>query len=115
MTVDLLFFLAIGAIGWGLSLATYGPVARRYAWPRGSLHAERPAVPVLLGVASLLAGLLYVGQRVDPMQGSIAVVCGVCLAVFWTGFLRVGSQASLVLAPAAAVLLILAWIGSIGG
>jgi hypothetical protein len=30
--------------------------------------------------------------------------------VFWTGFLRVGSQLSLLLAPLASILLILGWL-----
>ena len=38
------------------------------------------------------------------------VVIGYLLAVFWTGFLRVGSQISFFLAPLAAVLLIAGWL-----
>jgi len=34
---------------------------------------------------------------------------GVLLAIFWTGFLRVGSQVSLFLAPVAMALLLIAW------
>ena len=35
---------------------------------------------------------------------------GLLWAFFWTGFMRVGSQASLFLAPIATVVLVLAWI-----
>mgnify|MGYP001033204622 CR=1 FL=1 len=41
--------------------------------------------------------------------GAIAVLLGVLLAIFWTGFLRVGSQISLFLAPVAMTLLLVAW------
>ncbi len=37
------------------------------------------------------------------------VLFGLLLAVFWTGFLRVGSQISLFLAPVALIFLLLAW------
>jgi hypothetical protein len=34
---------------------------------------------------------------------------GVALAVFWSGFLRVGAQSALLLAPMAAAPLLIAW------
>ena len=61
--------------------------------------------------------LLPVWKRIVVMFGGpfmnllIAVVLfGVLLAIFWTGFLRVGSQISLFLAPVATVLLIAGWL-----
>jgi len=45
-----------------------------------------------------------------PTGGMIIVVSGLLLAVFWTGFLRVGSQISLFLAPLAAVVLLFGWM-----
>ena len=38
------------------------------------------------------------------------VLFGILLAIFWTGFLRVGSQISLLLAPVAMVLLVVGWL-----
>ncbi len=37
--VDHLFLLAVGALGWGLSLATYRLIARRNGWPLGAVQA----------------------------------------------------------------------------
>jgi hypothetical protein len=34
---------------------------------------------------------------------------GLALAVFWSGFLRVGAQSALLLAPLAAAALLIAW------
>lgn len=53
--VDNLFLLAVAALGWGLSLATYRLFARSRGWPMGALQADLPFVPVLIG----LAGLFY--------------------------------------------------------
>jgi hypothetical protein len=108
--IDNLLLLAIGAFGWGLSLATYRVFARREEWPMGALHADLPAVPVVIGLFALLAAIGFAAARGSETGGLVIVVSGVLLAVFWTGFLRVGSQISLLLAPAAAVLLILGWL-----
>jgi hypothetical protein len=40
----------------------------------------------------------------------VIILFGILLAIFWTGFLRVGSQVSLFLAPVATVLLITGWL-----
>jgi hypothetical protein len=106
-----LFLLAIGAFGWGLSLATYKAVAARNAWPVGALHVDAPVVPILLGSLSLLTAVWFAADRGAALGGWVIVVCGLVLAVFWTGFLRVGSQVSLFLAPAAAALLVVGWLG----
>lgn len=108
--VDNLLLLAIGAVGWGLSLATYRLFARRVSWPMGALHVDLPAVPVVIGLFALLAGIGFAAARGSETGGVVIVVSGLLLAVFWTGFLRVGSQVSLLLAPAAAMLLILGWL-----
>lgn len=108
--IDNLFLLAIAAFGWGLSLATYRLFARRSGWPMGSLQADLPLVPILLGIAALVAAIGYAADRGAEYGGWVIVVCGVLLAVFWTGFLRVGSQISLLLAPWAGFLLLLGWL-----
>jgi hypothetical protein len=111
---DLGLFCAIAALGWGLSLATYRLIAHRYEWPMGSWHANIPIIPVLLGlIPAALAGLyamnrLYNGAVVDALA---IPALGLIGAILWTGVLRVASQVSLFLAPAAAGLLFLTWIG----
>lgn len=108
--IDTLFLLAVGAFGWGLSLATYRMFARRNGWPMGSLQSDLPAVPVILGIISLLAGLLFAAARGPELGGWVILLFGLLLAVFWTGFLRVGSQVSLFLAPIATALLLVGWL-----
>lgn len=107
--IDAMFLLAVGAFGWGLSLATYRMFARGNSWPMGSLQADLPAVPVLLGIVSFLTGLLFAAARGPELGGWVIVMFGVLLAIFWTGFLRVGSQVSLFLAPIATALLLVGW------
>ena len=109
MMVNNLFLLAIAALGWGLSLATYRFFARRYNWPMGALQADLPFIPILIGSVSFLCGLAFAYRIGEDLGGWIIVGCGLLLAIFWTGFLRVGSQISLFLAPAAAFMLIIGW------
>jgi hypothetical protein len=110
--IDNLFLLAVAAFGWGLSLATYGLFARRHAWPMGALQIDFPAVPVLLGLFSILIAIWFATTRGVDAGGWVIVLFGILLAIFWTGFLRVGSQISLFLAPVATVLLITGWLSS---
>jgi hypothetical protein len=53
--------------------------------------------------------LWFAFARGADYGGWVIVLFGILLAVFWTGFLRVGSQISLFLAPIATVLLITGW------
>jgi hypothetical protein len=80
----------------------------------GELHAEKPLVPVLLGVFALAIAFLFAAFRSAndalEMSGWWILPVGLVWAFFWTGFMRVGSQASLFLAPIATVVLVLAWI-----
>jgi hypothetical protein len=108
MAVDLLFFLAVGAIGWGLSLATYRELAHHNGWPLGEAQSVAPITMSIIGLASITPGLILAMAR-GPLHGGVVIVLfGVALAVFWSGFLRVGAQSALLLAPAAAALLLLA-------
>jgi len=108
--VDNLFLLAVAAFGWGLSLCTYRLFARRNNWPMGALHADLPIIPILLGLAALIAGLTFAAARGPDSGGWVIIGCGLLLALFWTGFLRVGSQISLFLAPLAGILLVVGWL-----
>lgn len=105
-----LFLLAIGAIGWGLSLSTYRMFARHYSWPMGSLHAEVPAIPILLGILAFLAGVLYAAALGEETGGWAIIGCGLLLAAFWIWFLRVGSQVSIFLAPIVTAFLVFGWL-----
>ena len=108
--VDLQFFLAVGAIGWGLSLATYRPLALRAGWPLGTAQASLPAVTLALALVCIGTGLALAISRGTPGGGFVIAVFGAALAVFWSGFLRVGAQTSLLLAPLAALALGALWV-----
>lgn len=106
--VDHLFLLAVGAIGWGLSLATYRLIAERNGWPLGAVQAGAPAVPVAIGLIALSVGVAFAASRGPTHGGLVIVLFGVALSVFWSGFLRVGAQSALLLAPLAAIVLLIA-------
>ena len=115
--LDLAFYLAIATLGWGLSLMSYRWVAGRYDWPMGTWHRNRPALPILIGLLAVGAAILFTvarGYSNVPASGLNAWVIagfGALLGLVWTSVLRVASQASLILAPAAAGLLMVWWIG----
>ena len=108
--VDNLFLLAIAALGWGLSLATYRLFARSRGWPMGALQTDAPFIPVLIGLAGLFAGLTFATARGADDGGWVIIAFGLLFAALWTGFLRVASQLSLILAPIATFLLLLGWL-----
>ncbi|MFT3731508.1 MAG: hypothetical protein QM780_08820 [Hyphomicrobium sp.] len=108
--VDNLFLLAVAALGWGLSLATYRLFARTRGWPMGALQADLPIVPVAIGLVGLFSALLFATARGADDGGWVIIVLGLLLAAIWTGFLRVGSQIALFLAPFATFLLLLGWL-----
>lgn len=110
LVIDNLFLLAVMALGWGLSLATYRLFARSNGWPMGALHADFPIIPVLIGLAGLAAGLLFATARGVDDGGWFIIAFGVLLAAIWTGFLRVGSQIGLFLVPVVTFLLLLGWL-----
>ena len=108
--VDNLFLLAVAALGWGLSLATYRLFARSRGWPMGALQADLPFIPVLVGLLGLVSGLLFATARGADDGGWVIIAFGIVFAALWTGFLRVGSQIALFLAPIATFLLLLGWL-----
>jgi hypothetical protein len=110
--VDHLFFLAVGAIGWGLSLATYRPVAQLNGWPLGSAQTALPAMTTVFGVVSAAVGLVFAAALGPQQGGLIILIFGVGLALFWSGFLRVGAQSALLLAPLSAGALVIVWASS---
>lgn len=113
--VDHLFLLAVAALGWGLSLATYRVLAQYFGWPMGALQANLPLIPILLGVASLGAGIALAAARGAMQGGWVIILFGLALGLFWTGFLRVGAQTALLLAPMAATALLIGWLAAPAG
>ena len=112
--IDLGFVLAVIAFGSGLSLATYRIVAARWGWPMGAWHRKRPILPVLVGAACMLLAGAYAfarGYGGYVLSASLIPAFGAAWAAFWTGFLRVGAQSALLLAPLLALLLIVWWLG----
>src|SRR5689334_11340164 len=95
--VDNLFLLAVAALGWGLSLATYRLFARSRGWPMGALQTDAPFVPVLIGLGGLFAGLIFATARGAEDGGWVIIAFGLIFAALWTGFLRVASQLALIL------------------
>jgi hypothetical protein len=111
---DNLFYLAIMALGFGLSLATYRMFAMRNGWPMGAFHADLPAIPIMIGLVSTVVGILFAAGRAEA-GGWLIIGFGIILALIWTGLLRVGSQLSLFFAPVVAGLLLVGWLGSLFG
>jgi len=112
--IDFGFILAVVAFGSGLSLATYRIVAVRSGWPMGAWHRRRPALPMLVGVSSMLLAAAYAfarGYGGYVLSAALIPTFGSAWAAFWTGFLRVGAQSALLLAPLAGALLIVRWLG----
>jgi hypothetical protein len=106
---DLGFVLAIGALGWGLSLASYRLLAERCGWPMGRWQADRHGLTLAIGLACIVlaasAALLRISAG-DVAAGILMILFGLAWAVFWTGFLHAGAQSALLLAPAAALILL---------
>jgi hypothetical protein len=76
----------------------------------GALQTDLPFVPVLIGLAGLFAALLFAAARGGSDGGWVIIALGLVFAALWTGFLRVGSQLALFLAPIATFLLLLGWL-----
>jgi hypothetical protein len=113
-SIDIGFVLAILAFGWGLSLATYRALAIHYGWPMGVWHIEWPAFPITLGLLCVLLAALFAAARGYggyTISAWAIPLFGLAWGVFWTGFLRVGAQSALLLAPPAALLLLIRWLG----
>ncbi|MDH4981367.1 hypothetical protein [Hyphomicrobium sp. D-2] len=106
MVADLPFFLAVGALGWGLALAFYRPAARDRRWPSGTAQRHLPAFTTILALLCIAVGGGFALSRGIAGGGVVIALFGAALAVFWLGFLRVGAQSALLLAPGAAIILL---------
>jgi hypothetical protein len=66
-------------------------------------------LPIVIGVVCVLAGALVAFARIssgDTGIGVMILLFGLAWAVFWTGFLHTGAQSALLLAPVAALILL---------
>lgn len=108
---DNLFYLASMAIGFGITLATYRLFAFRNKWPMGALHADLPAIPIMMGLVSIVVGVMFATFRAD-VGGWFIVALGFLIAILLLWLIRVGSQVTLFLAPLATGLLLVGWLGS---
>ena len=114
--VDVGLVLAVVALGWGLSLATYRRVAQRCGWPMGAWQKHRPGLPIGLGALAILLAALFALARAYGgywVSAAMIPVLGLAWAAFWTGFLRVGAQCALLLAPAAGLVLLVRWLSRV--
>jgi hypothetical protein len=68
----------------------------------GDLEVREP--PVARG-----AGLAFAAALGAQHGGLVILIFGVGVAIFWSGFLRVGAQSALLLAPLSALALLFAW------
>ncbi len=108
MPVDAMFVLATASFALGLSLATYRWFAVHNGWPMGEWQAHRPGLPIALGLFCVLLSMLF-GMFRGGATALILPLLGILCALAWTSLTRVGSQSSLLLAPAALVLLLVLW------
>lgn len=106
MSIDPLFFAAVSAFGWGLNLAIYRLAAERLGWPMGVVHSNYPVLPAAVGLLGMLAGLGHALAGTGKPGVATLLVAGMMFGLFWTGFMRVASQAALLLTPIAIALLI---------
>ena len=76
-----------------------------------------PRLPVVLGALTVLLAMLFALARACGghwLSAAMIPVFGLAWAIFWTGFLRVGAQSALLLAPAAGLLLVVRWLSQAG-
>ena len=79
-------------------------------WAHGTGSGRR--CRSLVGIVCILLAAAYAlarGYGGYVLSASAIPVFGLAWAAFWTGFLRVGAQSALLLAPLAAALLIVRW------
>jgi hypothetical protein len=115
--IDVGFILAVVAFGWGLSLATYRRFATACRWPMGDWQQHCPARPIWIGGFAVLFAALFALARAGGghwLSAAAIPLFGLAWAIFWTGFLRVGAQSALLLAPAAGLLLVVQWLSQAG-
>lgn len=109
MPVDVMYWLAVAAFAWGLSLATYRWFALYNGWPMGEWQAHRPGLPIAIGLFCMVFAMLFALARGGNAVYFIPVI-GLLIAFTWTAVLKVGAQVALLLAPIATLGLLGDWL-----
>lgn len=104
----MVFVLAVAAFAWGLSLASYRWIALQNAWPMGAWQAQRPLLPLLIGLGTIGAALA-VAFALGGASVPLVMLLGLIGAFIWVVLFKVGAQSALLLAPSAVVLLLGSW------
>ncbi|MGE0769082.1 MAG: hypothetical protein AB7L90_21780 [Hyphomicrobiaceae bacterium] len=112
MLVDWMFWLAVAAFAWGLSLASYRWFAVHNGWPMGEWQAHRPGLPIAIGLFSILFATLFAVARGGTSIYYLPLL-GVFGALAWTAVLRVAAQSALLLAPLSTIALIVLWMTAV--
>jgi hypothetical protein len=116
--IDFGLLLAVLTMGWGIVTATYRPVAEAVHWPMGAPQRRHPHLARNLGMACVICAVAFVVWRVVagyPLSAAMILIFGLAWAAFWLGFLRVGAQSALLLAPMSAALLLWRWLAWVPG
>jgi hypothetical protein len=111
MPIDPMYWLAIAAFGWGLSLATYRWFAIHNGWPMGEWQAHRPGLPIAIGLFSILFAMLFGIARGGTSLVALPLL-GLFCALAWTAITRVAAQSALLLAPIAVIALLVLWLSA---
>jgi hypothetical protein len=109
MPIDWMFWLAVAAFAWGLSLAMYRWFAIHNGWPMGEWQAHRPGLPIAIGLFSVFFAMLFALAR-GGTSIYLLPVLGLVGALIWTAVTRVAAQSALLLAPISVVGLLVLWM-----
>lgn len=109
MPIDWMYWLAVAAFAWGLSLATYRWFAIHNGWPMGEWQAHRPGLPIAIGLFSILFAMLFAIARGGNSVYFLPFL-GAFGALVWTALTRVAAQSALLLAPISVVALLVLWM-----
>jgi hypothetical protein len=109
MPIDWMFWLAVAAFAWGLSLAMYRWFALHNGWPMGEWQAHRPGLPIAIGLFSVFFATLFAVARGGTSVYFLPVL-GLVGALAWTAVTRVAAQSALLLAPVSVIALLVLWM-----
>jgi len=107
--IDWMYWLAVAAFAWGLSLATYRWFAIHNGWPMGEWQAHRPGLPIAIGLFSVLFAVLF-GIARGGTSVYFLPLLGAFGALLWTALTRVAAQSALLLAPISVIALLVLWM-----
>jgi hypothetical protein len=109
MLIDWMFWLAVAAFAWGLSLAMYRWFAIHNDWPMGEWQAHRPGLPIAIGLFAVFFATLFAVARGGTSVYYLPFL-GLIGALGWTALTRVAAQSALLLAPISVIALLVLWM-----